>query len=351
MAEVVVMYMRDGSAQAQKRRVLVTDYAWSNLDCEIRVLETANASLVVAQTGDEDELVNLAADVEGILTCWKNVTEKVIRNAGRCLIISRYGVGLDNIDVDFSTKMGIVVTNVPTYCVEEVSDHAMAMLLALGRKVGFYDRSIKGGAYDLHAETPLYRIKGRTLGIVGFGSIGRALYRKAKGFGVQVIAYDRNPDAKSDLAENGEVKFVSFPDLLRESDYISIHLPLTPETRHLFNLKAFQQMKRSAFLVNTARGDIVESQDLLEALNQKLIAGAALDVLSKEPPERDDPLVVHPRTLVTPHVAFNSEESLVELRESAASQVLDVLSGLRPKHVVNREVLKQPNMRAKLNIA
>jgi D-3-phosphoglycerate dehydrogenase / 2-oxoglutarate reductase len=336
--------MNDIIAPSRKHRILVTDYAWNNLDREKQILDTANASLVVAPTGNDDELVALATDVDGILTCWKPVTEKVIRNAPRCQAISRYGVGLDNIDVAFSTRMGIVVTNVPSYCVEEVSDHAMAMLLALARKVAFYDRAIKGGTYDLRAGTPLYRIKGKTLGIVGFGSIGRILCRKAKGFGLQVIAYDREL-AKSNN-KDGEVESVTFPDLLRRSDYISIHMPLTTETRHLFNLEAFRQMKRSAFLVNTARGDIVNPQDLLEALNNQLIAAAALDVLSKEPPDPADPLILHSRTIVTPHVAFNSEESLEELRDSAAAQVADVLLGRLPTHVVNKEVLRQPNLRA-----
>ena len=339
--------MNDIIAPSRKHRILVTDYAWNNLDREKQILETANASLVVAPTGNEDELVALATDVDGILTCWKPVTEKVIRNAPRCQAISRYGVGLDNIDVGFSTRMGIVVTNVPSYCVEEVSDHAMAILLALARKVAFYDRAIKGGTYDLRAGTPLYRIKGKMLGIAGFGSIGRILCRKAKGFGLQVIAYDRKL-AKSDN-KDGEVESVTFPDLLRRSDYISIHMPLTTETRHLFNLEAFRQMKRSAFLVNTARGDIVNPQDLLEALNNQLIAGAALDVLSKEPPDPSDPLILHARTIVTPHVAFSSEESLEELRDSAAAQVADVLLGRLPNHVVNTEVLRQPNLRAQFS--
>lgn len=330
---------------SQRRRVLVTDYAWNNLELEHKLLAKANASVVVAQTGSEEELADLAVDVDGILTCWKSVTQKVLRNAFKCQAISRYGIGLDNIDVEFATRMGIVVTNVPSYCIEEVSDHAIAMLLALARRVVAYDRAIKAGSYDLRAEMPLYRIKGKTLGIVGFGRIGRALCRKARGLGLHIIAYDRRANAKS--FEGSEIEIVNFKDLLRRSDYVSIHVPLTAETRGLFGFGAFRQMKPSAFLINTARGDIVDAQALLQALNDKLIAGAALDVLSIEPPEPADALVLHSRTIVTPHAAFNSEESLVELRETAAIQMARILSGEHPGHIVNPKVLAQANLRAK----
>jgi D-3-phosphoglycerate dehydrogenase / 2-oxoglutarate reductase len=326
-------------------KVLITDYAWNSLDLEESILKQANASLVVAHTGDEDELVKLSANVNGIMTCWKPVTEKVIANSTRCLAVGRYGVGLDNIDVSFSTKNGIVVTNVPSYCVSEVSDHTMALLLSLGRKVTFFDRAIKGGSYDLGRETPLYRIEGKILGLVGFGTIGKAVHRRAIGFGLRVIAYDHHLDEKS--AKDYGVESVGFSDLLRRSDYVSIHVPLTLKTRRIFNLEAFRQMKPSAFLINTARGDIIDHQDLLEALNGNLIAGAGLDVLPKEPPDLTDPLLLYPRTIITPHAAFNSEESLIELREKAATQMADVILGRLPNHIVNREVLKQANLRAR----
>jgi D-3-phosphoglycerate dehydrogenase len=326
-------------------KVLVTDYAWKSLRLEQEILERVGASLVVAKTGSEDEFVQLAADVDGILTCWKRVSEKVIRNAPRCQAIARYGIGLDNIDVEYATKMGIVVTNVPAYCVEEVSDHAMALLLSLARKVAFYDRAIKSGSYDLQAGTPLHRLKGQTLGIVGFGKIGRAVYRKARGFGLKVIVYD---SIVVQLPEEGDVDQVSFKDLLKRSDYISIHAPLTSETRHLFNLEAFRQMKPTAFVINAARGELIDTNGLLRALDEGLIAGAGLDVLPKEPPDLADPLVRHPKAIITPHAAFNSEESLEELQRTAASQMADVLSGKLPQFVVNPEVLRQSNLRAVL---
>jgi D-3-phosphoglycerate dehydrogenase len=259
------------------------------------------------------------------------------------LAIGRYGVGLDNIAVACATTLGIVVTNVPAYCLEEVSDHAMALLLSIARKITAFDRAIKSGVYNLQAETPLYRLRGKTLGIVGFGKIGRMLARKALAFGLRVVAYD---PLFQDSPEFSEVEAVGFEDLLRRSDYVSIHVPLTPETRHTFDRDAFRLMKHSAVLINTARGEVVDEDALLWALDSNEIAGAALDVLSKEPPEPEYALIRHPRVLATPHAAFNSEESLLELQKTAANQMASVLSGDMPQCMVNPEVLKQSNLRA-----
>ena len=327
------------------QQVLITDYAWKDVEIERAILAAANSELLVAQTGAEDELTALAPQADGILTCWKPVTAAVIRAAARCLSVGRFGIGLDNIDVAEATQQGMVVTNVPAYCVEEVSDHALALLLSLARKVAFFDHAIKSGRYDLQAETPLFRVRGRTLGIAGFGRIGRALYRKARGLGLSVIVYDPYVDPSS--LSGFEVEAVDFPGLLERSDFISIHLPLTPETRGLFNLAALRKMKPQAFLINTSRGPVIDAEGLRQALDAGVIAGAGLDVLAVEPPPADDPLILHPRTVITPHAAFNSEESVVELRETATRQMASVLGGLRPENIVNPQVLKQANLRAK----
>ncbi len=284
------------------KRVLISDYAWKDLEIERAFLARADANLLVAETGSEDELTALANDADGILTCWKPVTAKVIQAARACVAIGRYGIGLDNIDVDRATELGIVVTNVPSYCVEEVSDHALALLLSLARKVTFYDRAIKSGVYDLQAGTPLFRVRGRVLGIVGFGKIGRALYHKTRGLGLRVCVFD--PYADRDSLSGFEVDVVDFPGLLERSDFISLHVPLTPETRGLFNLAALRQMKPGAFLINTSRGHLIDAEALRAALDQGIIAGAGLDVLPAEPPAPGDPLVGHPRTIITPHAAF-----------------------------------------------
>ncbi len=326
-------------------KVLITDYAWESLQPEHEILARAGASLVVAETGGEDELASLAGDVDGILTCWKPVTAKVIQRAAKCLAIGRYGIGLDNIDVHCATELGIVVTNVPAYCVEEVAEHAMALLLSLARKVTASDRAVKAGRYDLRALMPIYRLRGKTLGIVGFGKIGRALYRKARGFEFKVLIYDPQVDPAS-LADY-QAESVSFAALLERSDFISIHVPLTAETRGLFNADAFRRMKPSSYLINTCRGPVIDEAALLEALNAGRIAGAGLDVLASEPPSPKDPLALHPRVIVTPHAAFYSQESVLELQTTAARQMAEVLSGRLPSNIVNPEVLQRSNLRAK----
>ena len=325
------------------RKVLVTDFAWKDLKIEEDILNRAGASLVVASTGSESELLQLAPAADGILTCWKTVGENVIRHAGRCLSIGRLGIGLDNIDVRCATETGILVTNVPAYCVDEVSDHAMALLLSCARKTAFYDRNIKAGVYDLQAGPPLYRLRGKTLGIVGFGKIGKSLAVKASAFGLNIVAFD--PYANASSMADAKVKPVSFLELIKCSDFISIHVPLSSETSHLFNYEVYRAMKPTSIVVNTSRGDVIDAEALLRALDEGLIAGAGLDVLSQEPPVADDRLIRHPRVVVTPHAAFNSEESLQELRKSAAVQMADVLGGRRPQNIVNAEVLELPQLR------
>lgn len=325
------------------RQILVTDFAWKDLEIEHGILSQAGATIVCAKTASDDELLQLAPTVDGILTCWKPVSGSVIRKADRCLSIGRFGIGLDNIDVPSATDAGIIVTNVPAYCVDEVSDHAMALILSCARKTAFYDRNIKSGSYQLQAGPPLYRIKGKTLGIVGFGKIGRVLCAKAKAFGLHILVYDPHVDASS--IEKAAVERVPFSDLIKRSDFISIHVPLSSETSHLFTYQTFREMKPTSFIVNTSRGDVIDSAGLLAALDEGLIAGAGLDVLSKEPPAAGDRLVSHPRTVVTPHAAFNSEESLLELRSTAATQMAEVLSGRRPQNIVNAEVLQRPALR------
>jgi D-3-phosphoglycerate dehydrogenase / 2-oxoglutarate reductase len=325
------------------RQVLVTDFAWKDLQIEETILRQVGAGLVVASTGSESELLQLAPAADGILTCWKTVSGNVIRQAGRCLSIGRFGIGLDNIDVQGATEAGILVTNVPAYCVDEVSDHAMALLLSCARKTAFFDRNIKSGVYDLQSGTPLYRLREKTLGIVGFGKIGKSLSAKARAFGLNIIVFD--PYANPAAVAESKAELVSFSELIKRSDFISIHVPLSSETSRLFDYEVFRAMKPTAVVVNTSRGDVIDSGALLAALEEGLIAGSGLDVLSEEPPAADDKLTRHPKVVATPHAAFNSEESLQELRKSAAVQMADVLSGRRPQNIVNAEVLAEPKLR------
>ncbi len=324
---------------AAKYRVLITDYVWPNLDPERSVLGPLGAELVPSPSGEEDQLVALATDADAIMTCFAKVTRQVIESAPKCRIVARYGIGVDNIDVQAATERGIVVTNVPSYCQDEVSDHALALLLGLARKVTVYDRATKSGRWDVQAGQPIHRIRGRTLGIVGLGRIGALLAAKAHAFGLRVLAHDPYLTAEQ-ACERGAEK-VDFPTLLRESDFISIHAPLGARegTAGLFSDAEFAAMKPTAFLINTARGGIVDDRALERALREGVIAGAGIDVLPSEPPLAESPLLRLDNLILTPHAAFYSEESLVDLQTLAAREVARALTGERPLAVINPQVL------------
>lgn len=314
-------------------KVLVTDYAWPDLTVEQGILAKCGAEIVAAPDGSEKVLVDLARDADAIMTCWADVTTAVIRAAPRLRVVARLGIGLDNIAVAAATQRGIPVTNVPDYCVEEVADHALALLLSCARKVAFYHLQTKHGRYDLQAGAPMRRLRGQALGLVGLGRIGRAVVPKARGLGLQVLAHTRSGDA-----HGSGVEMVPLEQLLARSDFVSLHVPLTPETGHLIDAAALAAMKPTAYLINTSRGGVVDHDALWEAIQQESIAGAALDVFDPEPPNLQHPLFRDERVVLTPHAAFVSEESLAELRTRTAHQVADVLSGRRPENVVNPEV-------------
>lgn len=323
--------------------VLITDYAWPTLAIEEAILSKVEATLLVAQHGDEAELVQLAPAADAILTCWKKVTPAVVDAATRCRHISRYGVGLDNIAVDRATEQGIVVTNVPDFCVEEVSDHAMALLLACARGVVGFDRATRQGHWDNKGQGALPRLRGQTLGLVGFGNSARALLPKARGFGLRIIAY--TPRLAADALAAPDLATQDFDFLLQEADYISIHAPLTAATHHLFNERAFRFMKPAAYLINTARGAIIDETALVKALDQGWLAGAALDVLSQEPPQPNHPLLHRDDVLITPHAAFYSNTAIEELARKATHHVAQTLRGETPSHIVNPQVLTNANCR------
>ena len=326
-------------------KVLITDYAWSSIEPERQVLAEVGAELIVADTGDEEELLTLAPAVDAILTCWKPVRESVIAAAKKCQIIARYGIGLDNIDVETATENGIIVTNVPAYCVDEVSDHAIALLLACARKISWYNETVKSGTWDQNIGPQMYRLRGKTLGIVGFGHIGKAIISKARAFGLNIKVC--SPRTSPELIKRYDAEKVSFQELLQTSDFITIHAPLTPETQHMFGYDEFHAMKPTAYLINTARGGIVDTTALTDALQNGEIAGAGIDVLETEPPKADETLLTLENVVITPHAAFISEESILELEVTAATCVAQVLTGQLPKSVVNPSVLERPNLRAK----
>jgi D-3-phosphoglycerate dehydrogenase len=320
-----------------KFRVLITDYAWPTLAIEEQVLRPLDVELVVAQQGNEAELVALAPTVDAILTCWRQVTPAVLDAAPRCRVVSRYGIGLDNIAVAHATELGIAVTNVPDFCVDEVSDHVMALILAWARRIVPFTQATRQGDWNLQLGRTMPRLRGQTLGLIGYGKLAKALVPKARAFGLRIIAYTPRiaPDALADLG----IATQDLDFLLRESDYVSLHVPLTPETQGLINVERLRQMKPTALLINTARGAVINEDDLRTALQAGWIAGAALDVLAQEPPHRDHPLLSLEQVLATPHAAFYSTTAIEVLAEQAATQVAQVLQGEIPTNLVNPAVL------------
>jgi D-3-phosphoglycerate dehydrogenase len=315
-------------------KVLLTDYAWPDLEIERETLAAADAELIVAESTDAQSLAKLAGDADAIMTNWANVPASVIEAAPMCRIVARLGIGLDNIDVACATRRMIPVTNVPDYCLVEVAEHALALVFALGRKIAHYHLETKSGRYELQSGPSLKRMEGQTLGIVGLGAIGRTLAARALGVGLCAIATNR-----SGRCDREGVRMCSLDELLRKSDYVSLHVPLSDQTRQMIGRGELARMKPAAYLINTARGGLVDHAALAEALAAGKLAGAALDVQESEPPDLSLPPYNDPRVIVTPHAAFYSEESVADLRRRASEQVAIRLRGGVPENVVNPEVL------------
>jgi D-3-phosphoglycerate dehydrogenase len=312
--------------------VLITDYAWPDVEIERKVIEGAGFRLVAgpAAPAPAAQIESLVEQHQpaGILTNWAPVSAKAVGSSASLRIIGRLGVGLDNIAVDEATRRGIWVTNVPDYCFEEVADHSVGMLLSFTRGLMHFDREVKAGRWE-PSTARLRRMSTLTVGIVGYGRIGRSTAQKLNGFGARVLAYTRRPQT-----EKG-VEFVALDKLLRESDAVIVHIPLTPETRHLFNRERFASMKPGAFLVNVSRGAVIDTNAMIEALQSGHLGGAALDVLENEP-NVPPALAALPNVMITPHIAFTSDASLRELRTWASEEIVRVLTGNLPKEGRNK---------------
>ena len=325
------------------RRILITDIAWPDLEIEKEVLAAVDGEVMLAGDGTPDEIIALAPQADAILTCWKDVPAEALDIAPNCQMVSRYGIGLDNIPIGRATELGMLVTNVPDFCLEEVSDHVMALLLATARQMFPLARTPERSGWTRETPRPIPRVKGQTLGLIGFGNIARALVPKALGFGLRVIAY--TPRLRPQDAPQGVEVTNDLSEMLAASDYVSIHCPLTEETAHLIDDAALAQMKSDALLINTSRGGVIDEEALTRALREGRIGGAALDVTDPEPPSADNPLLTLENVIVTPHAAFYSVAATAELARKAAENVVTVLRGEVPKTVVNAEVLDQENCR------
>lgn len=321
-----------------KTIIAVSDTVFPSLDPAKEALKDVDPELRLSKDSTEEEILKVAKDCDALLVTYAKITAEVINGMEKCRSIGRFGIGVDNIDIDAATKAGIVVNYVPDYCIDEVSDHAMAMLMALARKITFSDKIVQQGRWEMPAVVPLARLRGRTLGLAGFGKIPQCIVPKAQAFGMNVITYD--PYVSDDALKKLNVKSVNFDEMLSQSDYISVHAPLTPETENLFNADAFKKMKNDAILINTARGPLVNDQDLAAALDAGEIGGAGLDVVPVEPLPKDSPLLGRDNLILSPHTGFYSEDALLELQTKAASDVASVLQGKTPIYPVNPEALK-----------
>lgn len=322
-----------------KLKVVVTDLGYQTYDYEKNVLKEIGVVPELANAHTEDEVIKACKDADGILNRTAPMTAKVIGALAKCKVIARYGVGVDNVDIAAATAKGIAVCNVPNYCNDEVSTLAVALMLALARKVVSHDKAVRAGAWDIGSKDPIYRTAGKTLGLLGFGRIARTVAKKMAGFDVKVIAYD--PFVTPEQGREAGVDMVEMETVLKNADFISIHAPMTTNTKHMINAKTLALMKPTAYLVNTSRGGLIDTAALVQALEGKKIAGAGLDVYEVEPLPMDNPLRRLDNIILTDHAGWYSEESIVELQTRTAMAVAAVLSGKKPESCVNPQVLKK----------
>jgi D-3-phosphoglycerate dehydrogenase len=334
---------------AKKRKAVLVDGIREGrsmpVEEEAGELKNVDADLEIAGCTCEADLIERAAGAEAILTYGAQMTRSVMEKLPDCKVIVRYGVGYDTVDVDAATDNNILVVNVPDFCMEEVSDHAMVLILACAKKIVMLNNALKRGGWleAVKLQSPMSSIFGQTLGIIGCGNIGRTTARKARCFGLKLLGYDPYVD-ESQVKELG-VTMVDLPELLKESDYISAHTALNEETRHLIGKDEFSQMKPTAYFINTSRGAVVDEAALIDALREKKIAGAGLDVFEKEPVDPDNPLLKMDNVIVLPHTASFSDDAFRRLRTCVGKEAARVLSGYWPENVVNKNVKPKVNLK------
>lgn len=301
------------------------------------------AEFVVIPCQTEDEIIAATQDADAVQTYMQPFTRRVISNLNKCRLIHNIGTGYEGIDIEAATEYGICVSYPGDYCSDEVAEHTVALILACARKLIRLDRAVRKGKWESHAKEgirkiwpPMFRVKGQTLGLVGFGGIARKVVAKAKGVGLRVIAFD--PYVPSDIFRELDVESVAFNRLLKESDFVSVHAALTRENERLFDLQQFKKMKSTAYFVNTSRAGLVDEQALYIALKRSYIAGAALDVAEGENVGLDNPLIKLESVILTGHSAFYSEESVCEIKLRAYDEIARIIQGEWPMRWLNPEV-------------
>ena len=326
-------------------RVVMIDYDYDSIEPIGKPILDAGGTFEGRRCDSLDEALQFARGADGIIIQYLGpASDRMFTELPDLKVVARMGIGLDPIDVPSATAHGVCVVHVPSYCEDEVSDHAMALLLSCVRRTAMSTRAVRAGTWDFKIGRPMPRLRGRTLGLMGFGKIPRTLAPKAKAFGLRVIACD--PYLKPEVAAQEGVELVDFDGLLSQSDFISVHCPMTEETAGLFGKEAFKKMKPGAILVNTARGGIVDSQALARAIQAGEIAGAGLDVLAEEPPPTDHPLLQLDQVVLSPHAGYYSDESLIDLQTKAGLYTAQLLCGKRPAGLANPDVI--PSARIKI---
>ncbi len=322
-----------------KYSVFMTDSIFPDTDIEQKELSALDASLCLSSSTDPATFLNEGRDCDAMLVVYAPVGAEVIEGLSRCKVIVRTGIGYNNIDLDAATRKGIMVANVPDYCVDEVADHTMALFLAGIRKINFLNSRVKAGVWNVNEAAPIPRLRGKVYGLLGCGAIGRGVAERASAFGMEVVGYD--PFVPDEVLSRSGIRRIEDLDIFFPTvDAFSLHVPLTEDTLHVINRKNLEKMKSTAFFVNTSRGPLVNEQDLYEALKDGVITGAALDVLETEPPEKVPPLAELPNVIITPHAAFFSEGAVPELRRKAAQEIVRTLKEGHPKFWVNKKQME-----------
>ncbi|MGO2820448.1 MAG: C-terminal binding protein [Brachybacterium tyrofermentans] len=321
-------------------KIVITDLDQDRITEEQAVADAAGAELVLAQTRTEDEVIEAAQGADALLVQYAPITRRVLEALPSVRAIGRYGVGVDTLDLDAATEVGVAVSNVPDYGTEDVSDHAVALAVSLSRGVVELDRNLRAGTTSLAPVKPLHRLSTRTVGVIGLGRIGAATARKARALGFSVHGYDPMREAGSTTEDGIAVR--TQDEVLAESDVISVHVPLTEQTHHLISTEALARMRPGSMLVNTSRGGVVDTAAVVEALQSGHLRGAGLDVFETEPLPQDSALRDCPTAILTPHASWYSEESETELKRRVIENVVEVLAGRRPRNILNPEVLESP---------
>lgn len=314
-------------------RIVISDDRFGWIDEEKVAFAGMDAELVLAGCTSEDDVIEACRDADAVLLNQAPMTRRVIESLNSCRVISRYGIGYDNVDLDAATERGIWVCNVPGYCTEEVAEHALGLLLCCVRRIPFKDRGVRSGKWNLNQ--PIRRMSGRTLGIVGFGSTGRAFWEKIQGFGFSRILI-ADPRIEDKLLPGMFGQAASLDEVIEESDFISLHVPLKEETRHLINAEAISRMKHGAILINISRGPVVDEKALVQALQSGKLSAAGLDVFEREPLPADSPLCALDNIILSDHSAYYSQEAVSILKTRTAMNAREVLEGKIPRFAVNQ---------------